>query len=108
MIGYNPRTTSFPRLTTALPCSVDRKTVYWAKWNTVYAPRQVLRLVSILNIATTNILPLAASVPMIPELRYGNIEAHVERERTSEDGGNENTVALNYRIVESVGKSHGV
>lgn len=73
-----------------------------------YAPGQVLRLLSILNIATTNILPLAASVPMVPELRYSNIKADVERECTSKDGGYENTVALNYRIVESVGESHGV
>lgn len=45
---------------------------------------------------------------MIPEFRYGNVKADVECERTSKDGGNENAVALNYRVVESVGKGHGV
>lgn len=37
------------------------------KINTIIAPEQVLRLVSILNVTTTDILPLPASVPMIPE-----------------------------------------
>lgn len=67
-----------------------------------------LRLVSILNITTADILPLPASVPMIPEFRYGNVKADVECERTSKDGGNKNAIALNYRVVESVGKGHGV
>lgn len=54
-----------------------------------------------------DILPLFPTVPRVPEISHGDIEANAESEGPGEDGGHVDTVSLDKRVVKGRRERHG-